>query len=838
LFVEILPNVPKITNTYHYKVSDELRNQISFGLLVVVPFGRKLVQGIVVSLDTIPPTDVTNYKYVESILDPYPVLTKAQLDLARWLSKKYYTNLVDCVVMMLPQGLSQRFDYIYELADERLTLHTDYQKQITTLLKEQGPIQGRRLGKTLKIRNWKSVVERLVSRGVVNKTAVLSPPNVKPKTTTIVRLIPGINDKEFAKTKFSDRSQAAHNRRLDVLRFLFRHNLAVDKSVVYSETGANISDLKSLVKQGYVMLENIETTRNSLSELNVRVAKPPKLVDAQYDAWSIMKEAFVISDPKPFLLYGVTGSGKTEMYMRAVSEVLKQGKQAIVLVPEIALTPQTVRRFLERFSGRVGLIHSKLSAGEKYDTWRRCRSGDLDVVVGARSALFTPLPNIGLVIVDEEHEEAYRQDPPVQPPYYNARDAAVAYASQLGAVCILGSATPDITSMTFANKEKFVKITLSDRIMGHGEILGYQDSVVDNICAHESLDFNKTESLYISLPDVEIVDMRHELRAGNRSMFSRILKKSLSQVLESQEQAILFINRRGHASYVFCRDCGYTLKCPRCSIPFTYHSTYHKLVCHHCNLRHNSKSSCPSCSSTRIKHFGVGTQSVEEEVKRYFPDARTVRWDRDVTKAAGSHDQILNRFVDRKADVLIGTQMIAKGLDLPLVTLVGVVTCDVGLTLPDYRASERTFQVLTQVAGRSGRSRLGGHVVMQTYMPDHHAIVSAARHDYDGFYKKEIELRRHHNYPPFGKIVRLLGNNTNNITIESDAQSIAEELRTRIRKYRASSTDVIGPAPCFFSKSGGRYRWHVVLRGPDPAELANIKLPSGWRLEVDPLSLL
>jgi primosomal protein N' (replication factor Y) len=435
------------------------------------------------------------------------------------------------------------------------------------------------------------------------------------------------------------------------------------------------------------------------------------------------------------------------------------------------------------------------------------------------------MPNIGLVIVDEEHEEAYRQDPPVQPPYYNARDAAVQYARQLGAVCILGSATPDLTSMTFANKGDFIKVTLPDRIMGHSELLG-------------SLDRSNSQPQFIKLPDVEIVDMRHELRAGNRSMFSRILKESLSKVFESEQQAILFINRRGHATYVFCRDCGHTLECPRCNIPFTYHSTQEKLVCHHCNLRHNTKSLCPSCNSSRIKHFGVGTESVEDEVKRYFPNARILRWDRDVTKTTGSHNQILNRFIDRKADVLIGTQMIAKGLDLPLVTLVGAISCDVGLTLPDYRASERTFQVLTQVAGRSGRSHLGGRAVMQTYMPEHHAIVAAATHDYGGFYKHEIELRRRHNYPPFGKLVRLLGNNSNHGRVEADAQSIADDLRARVRKYRASSTEVIGPAPCFFSKSAGRYRWHVVLRGPDPAELANINLPIGWRIEVDPLSLL
>ena len=804
----------------------------------MVPFGKRLVQGIVVALDTIPPSDITNYKYVESILDPHPVLTRSQLDLAYWLSKKYYTNLIDCVTMMLPQGLSQRVDYIYELADGSLSLRTESQRQIVALLKEQGPLLGRRLGKILQLRNWKSIIERLVTRGVVNKTEVLASPSVRPKNTTMVRLNTGITDSEFVKEKLSNRSIPAHNRRVGVLKFLFGNNISIDVRRVYDETGANISDLRSLAQQGYVSLEKIETIRDSLSELNIRVAEPPELVKGQDEAWRMVKEAFVLPAPKPILLHGVTGSGKTEIYMRAVAEVLRQGQQAIVLVPEIALTTQTVRRFVERFSGRVGLLHSKLSVGEKYDTWRRCRSGALDVLVGARSALFTPLPHIGLIVVDEEHEEAYRQDPPVQPPYYNARDAAVEYARQLGAVCILGSATPDLTSMAFANVGEFVKVTLPDRIIGHTELLTHQSSKLGIRSTYKSIGSSNSKPQFIKLPDVEIVDMRHELRSGNRSMFSRSLKDSLSKVFEAEQQAILFINRRGHASYVFCRDCGHTLECPRCSVPFTYHSTQDQLVCHHCNLRHSSKSYCPRCSSDRIKHFGVGTESVENEVKRYFPNARTLRWDRDVTRKIGSHDQILERFIDRKADVLIGTQMIAKGLDLPLVTLVGAVSCDVGLTLPDYRASERTFQVLTQVAGRSGRGLLGGHAIMQTYMPGHHAIVSAAAHDYDGFYEHEIELRRRHNYPPFGKLVRLVGKNSSQSRIESDAEFVAEALRARVRKYRANSTEVIGPAPCFFSKIGGKYRWHVILRGPDPAELANISVPNGWRLEVDSLSLL
>jgi primosomal protein N' (replication factor Y) len=837
LYVEILPNVPKITGTYHYQVSDSLRSQLRFGHLVVVPFGKRLVQGIVVALGTVPPSDITNYKYVESILDPNPVLTKNQLDLAWWLSKRYYTNLIDCVMMMLPQGLSQRVDYIYELADDSLSIRTQSQIQIVALLREQGPLLGRRLGKMLQLRNWKPVIERLVNRGVVKKTEVLKSPNIRPKNTTMVRLSAGINDPELIEEKLS-KHLSVHSRRIGVLQFLAGNGRLADKKRVYAETGANLADLRSLTERGHVSLEKVETIRDSLSGLDVSAVEPPKLVKGQDEAWSTVKKAFVLSAPKPILLHGVTGSGKTEIYMRAVTEALRQGLQAIVLVPEIALTAQTVRRFSERFPGRVGLLHSRLSVGERYDTWRRSRSGTLDVLVGARSALFAPLPHIGLIVVDEEHEEAYRQDPPVQPPYYNARDAAVEYARQLRAVCILGSATPDLTSMTFANKRDFVKVTLPNRIMGHTEQLTRQSSKLGVRSTYKSIDNNNSKAQFIKLPDVEIVDMRHELRSGNRSMFSRSLKESLAKVFQAQQQAILFINRRGYASYVFCRDCGHTLECPRCNIPFTYHSTQNTLVCHHCNSRCRSKTSCPICSSDRIKHFGVGTESVESEVQRYFPKVRTLRWDRDVTQKVGSHDKILQRFSERDADVLIGTQMIAKGLDLPLVTLVGAVSCDVGLTLPDYRASERTFQVLTQVAGRAGRGILGGHAIMQTYMPEHHAIVSAAAHDYNGFYNQELQLRRHHRYPPFGKIARLVGINISASRIESDAQSVAADIRGRIQKHRANSTDVIGPAPCFFSRTRGKYRWHVILRGPDPAELANIALPNGWRLEVDPLSLL
>ncbi len=374
--------------------------------------------------------------------------------------------------------------------------------------------------------------------------------------------------------------------------------------------------------------------------------------------------------------------------------------------------------------------------------------------------------------------------------------------------------------------------------MGHGERISEQAGRLHVRPKYRPVVEPQSPAQFIPLPRVQVVDMRHEMRAGNRSMFSRALQSALEEVLRHEQQAILFLNRRGHATYVFCRDCGYTLECSRCGIPLTYHHTSNQMICHHCNKRRLAVVRCPQCGGGRIKHFGVGTEAVQAEVQRCFPTARTLRWDWDVTRQRGAHENILRSFSERDADILIGTQMIAKGLDLPLVTLVGAISCDVGLSLPDYRAAERTFQVLTQVAGRAGRGLLGGQALLQTYMPDHHAIQAAAAHDYAAFYNHEIELREQHGYPPFGKLARLIGSDRSLSRVETDAEEVAAQLHARIRANRANSTDVIGPAPCFFARVARKYRWQVVLRGPDPAALANIEVPAGWRVELDPLSLL
>jgi primosomal protein N' (replication factor Y) len=541
------------------------------------------------------------------------------------------------------------------------------------------------------------------------------------------------------------------------------------------------------------------------------------------------------------LLHGVTGSGKTEIYLRAVERVLALGQQAIVLVPEIALTPQTVRRFLGRFPGQVGLVHSGLSTGERYDTWRRARAGGFNLVVGPRSALFTPFENLGLIVVDECHDDSYYQSEAV--PYYHAREAAVAYARLVNAACLLGSATPDVSSFYLCQQGKWIYLHLPSRILAHRQAVRAQLARLES---HKPPGAGlrsryrplEAEAEANELPPVTIVDMRRELAEGNRSIFSRSLQEALREILEQRQQAILFLNRRGTATYVFCRDCGHTLRCPHCDLPLTYHAAQAALRCHYCGYERRMPAICPACKSERIRHYGTGTQRVEAEVNTLFPQARTLRWDHETTRKKGAHEMILSHFVAQRADILIGTQMLAKGLDLPLVTLVGVVLADVSLSLPDYRTTERAFQVLTQVAGRAGRSPLGGQVILQTFQPENYVIQAAAQHDYMRFYDQELDYRRELGYPPYTRLVRLEYRHLDPQHAQQAAVRLAEQARGWLREEGRQSTSLIGPVPCFFARIGGIYRWQIVLRGPEPLSLLRGRDLGDWRIEVNPPSLL
>ena len=595
-----------------------------------------------------------------------------------------------------------------------------------------------------------------------------------------------------------------------------------------------------------------EHWRDPLAGLAYDPAAPPPLTAYQRKAWekihSALQQTFKGQLAPPILLHGVTGSGKTELYLRAVSEALNAGKQAIVLVPEIALTPQTVRRFMARFPGRVGLVHSQLSAGEQYDTWRRARRGKLSVIVGPRSALFTPLPDLGLIILDESHEDSYYQSG--QPPHYHARDAAISLAEISGSVCLFGSATPDLVSLHHAQSGRWQKITLPARILAHTETVRAYAKEYHTTSRYQPAGEQVSMT---DLPPVELIDMRAELRSGNRSIFSRALQGGLQEVLDQQQQAILFLNRRGAATYVFCRDCGHTLTCPNCGTNLTYYLGGLKnaasdfedqpyrtasLMCNHCGYKRQMPRVCPECRGKHIRHYGMGTQRVEEHVHQLFPEARTLRWDHDTTRKKGAHDLILSHFTNHRADILIGTQMLAKGLDLPLVTLVGVVLADVGLALPDYRAGERLFQVLSQVAGRAGRSPLGGKVILQTFNPENEVIRAAARHDYAGFASSELIFREQLRYPPFARLVRLEYRHQKANQAENEARRMGRYLLRQINIQQRRATDLIGPVPCFYARLDGYYRWQIILRGPDPATMLVDENLGEWRVETNPQSLL
>lgn len=622
-----------------------------------------------------------------------------------------------------------------------------------------------------------------------------------------------------------------------VLEALLKHDGPAWIGWVYGETGASLATLRDLEAAGLLTIAEEMVWRDPLAGREFALDRPPALTEDQERVWEAVRQRIAASKSadeeigrSAILLHGVTGSGKTEIYLRAIGETLAQGRQAVALVPEIALTPQTIRRFAARFPGKVTIWHSELSEGERFDVWRRVRTNHpaAQVVVGSRSALFLPFPDLGLIVVDEEHEPSYKQE---RTPRYHAR----AVALELGRLChaptLLGSATPALETYYAARRGEIELLALPKRIRtGPAE-----RAAAPTLLAEANGD----------LPPVRVVDMRQELRAGNRSIFSRPLVSSLRHVLAAGQQAILYLNRRGAATFVMCRDCGHIATCPRCRVPLTYHSAGETLVCHHCNRRYPIPLLCPECQSKRIRFFGAGTEHVEEAVKLEFPQARTLRWDRDVTGARGSHDAILARFVAHEADVLIGTQMIAKGLDLPLVTLVGVIAADVGLFLPDFRAGERTFQLLTQVAGRAGRSVLGGEVIVQTYHPDHYAVLAASRHDYEEFYRQEIAFRRAQGYPPMRRLARLVYHHSKREQAQAAATQLAAVLQAEIAGPAQEAqpafpdTDLIGPAPCFFTMQRGEYRWQIIVRSPDPAALLRrIPLPLGWRLDIDPVDLL
>jgi len=848
-YVEVAVNVPQVSGTFHYHLPNDLEGVVKPGMLVEIPFGRQQVQGVVFRLVEQP--EVPETKPVISLLDPLAVLTPAQIKLAEELSQSTLAPLAACIDAMIPPGLAQQADTLYQKSTPViLPAHplTSLQNRILNLMNERGALRGRQLDNAFRHVDWRPSVRSLVNQGLLSAHTVLPPPAITAKTvrTALLACPP-----EQARAEMPDLARPgtpALQRRQAMLNILLREHGEVEVAWLYAESGGNLADLKALAKRNLVLLGKSEVWRDPLDGMEFVSSSPPELTSDQSVVWEVIESGIKLatkgSPILPYMLHGVTGSGKTEVYLRAVKETLDLGRQAIILVPEIALTPQTIRRFVSRFPGLVGSMHSRLSAGERFDTWRRARLGEIKVIVGPRSALFTPFSNLGLIVVDEFHDDTYYQSE--TQPHYHARDMAVRYAQLTSAVCILGSATPDIVSRYQAEQHHWYYLKLPQRILAHRQAVQKQVEKLGISSRYQSIG-HLTE--FIDLPPVDVVDMRQELQEGNRSIFSRSLQAALHETLEHEQQAILFLNRRGSATYIFCRNCGYILKCPRCDLPLTFHVagsklgiktviTEDQLNCHYCGYERKLPTHCPQCNSDRIRQYGTGTEKLEKEVQALIPGVRTLRWDFETTRQKGAHDIILSHFVNHHADVLVGTEMIAKGLDLPLLTLVGVVLADVGLSLPDLRSAERTFQILTQVAGRAGRSPLGGQVILQTFLPEHYVIQAASRHDYQAFYQQELEYRRQLHYPPFSQLVRLEYRHRDPQRAEATAQTMAAQIKTWLVEEKFLETELVGPVPCFFSRIGGLYRWQLVLRGPNPASLLRGRNLGDWRVEVNPPSLL
>jgi len=805
-YAEVSVNSPIAQRrTFSYTIPPHL--EINVGQAVWVPFGDKRLQGIVLELS--PHPEVEETREIIGVIEPRPLLSPQQVLLARWISEYYLSPLFDAVALMLPPGFERRtITFISPTPPPDgfdLSALNAEQKQALELIREKGRLSLGQLGKTLGRKKAQSIVSQLVNRGLAAKSYELEKIRVKPKMVPYLSLAVAKTEAEKEAANLSKAPKQA-----TLLEYLARQNEPVPWAEARQNTKCSKATADALVKKGLARFQEVEVRREPISYKDIVPSPPLTLTSAQKSAFEAIKSGLAGGKAQTFLLHGVTGSGKTEVYLQALAEAVKLGKKGIVLVPEIALTPQTIERFAARFPHRVAVLHSKLSLGEQFDEWQRIRKGDFDVVIGSRSAIFAPQPDLGLIVIDEEPEWTYKQQD--KSPRYHARDVALKLASLSGATVVLGSATPDIESFYHAQKGDYRLLQLPERVTP------YDGS---------------------ALPKVEIVDMREELKAGNQSLFSRSLFQAIGQATANKEQVILFLNRRGAASFIQCRSCGFVMRCRRCDVPLSYHLTEDRLVCHQCNYNIKVPESCPRCGRRRIKFLGVGTQRLEQEVGYTFPQARLLRWDSDVTKGRYAHDEILSKFRAHRADILIGTQMVAKGLDLPLVTLVGVVSADTAINLPDFRGGERTFQLLSQVAGRAGRGVRGGKVIIQTYAPEHYAIRAAAGHDYASFYKQEIDFRRQLHNPPFTQLAGLTYSHTNDALCQREAERMKRFLEQEIAAQGVADIELIGPAPAFIHRLRGRFRWQLILRGAELSSfLSPLPLPPGWAVDIDPMGLV
>ena len=703
--VVINRSAKRLNRTFDYKIPKNLEELIMIGSTVLVPFGKSsaLEEGYVIGIK-----ENTEYE-VKEINQIKHNLTEKQIELAKWMAKRYFCNIADCIKQMLTPGTKNR------------------------------------------------KVEK----------------NVQDKTINAVYLKKSIDEIQFD----IDMGKIKSEKQKKILQFL-KSNEGATVPEIEEFTGGTRAIVKTLEKNEYIEIVEKKVERNPLANKQIEKTSDLKLTDEQQNAYYSITSSMLNNEYEQFLLYGVTGSGKTEVYLQLIEKAISLNKTAIVLVPEISLTPQMIDRFIARFDKeKIAVLHSKLSIGERYDEWNKIKEGKAQIVIGARSAIFAPIENIGVIIIDEEHDSSYKSE---SVPKYDAKEIAKRIAKENNCPLVLGSATPDIVTYYKANEGNITLLELTRR-------------------ANNS-----------NLPEVEVVDLKMELATGNRSMLSFKLHDAIEQNLKDKRQTILFLNRRGYSTFIMCRECGYTVKCKNCNISMTYHRTENKLKCHYCGYEENVVTVCPECHSTKIRYFGTGTQRLEDEIHKIFPNASTIRMDIDTVTKKNSHEEILNKFKNENIDILIGTQMVVKGHHFPNVTLVGVIAADSSLNIDDYRANERTFQILTQVAGRAGRENLPGNVIIQTYNPDNFSIQCAKEQDYKMFYNTEIALRKQLKYPPFCDII-LIGFNS---LIENEIIKVSDMVYTYLKdKLNEQTFIILKPMPSPVDKIQNRYRWRIIIKG-------------------------
>jgi primosomal protein N' (replication factor Y) len=796
-----------------YGVPAPLSDTIRQGQLVWVPLRAKPALGLITRLHEDRPT--FDLKPVIKPVEPLFRISAQQLEFASWLARETACGLYDTLSLFFPPGIShQSRPYLRLRQPQTIPAPlTAMQRKLVDLLTDRGEMSVEAARSAVGSR-LTSVIPALETAGVVEQYYQVGDRAPSLRRERWIRLSGNANGSDIV---------GAPMQEMIVSTLRQRDRLALDEedrfvpaSQLLAQTGAAKSSLDSLLRKG--VIEAIERPSPTVSgRQSIRPDTVPELSAAQSLAWSKIETSLQARNGETFLLYGVTGSGKTEIYLRAAAWCLRHGRSALMLVPEIALSSQVAGRFTARFGGRVAILHSGLSDADRYAAWQGIAAGELPIVVGARSALFAPVPNLGLVVLDEEHDPAYKQD---SAPRYHARSAAEHLAGMTGATLVLGSATPAVESFWRAQQGEVHLILLPQRV-GPG------------LLARDGL----RESTSLELPRVDIVDMRLELHRGNTSLLSLDLQELVDATLRRREQAILLLNRRGLATVVLCRSCGLTLSCPYCDIPLVYHQDRERLLCHRCDYREARRDGCPACGGP-LDYFGAGTQRVEAETRRLFPGSRVLRWDQDAVRSSGGPDALLHQVERGETDIIIGTQMVAKGFDLPGVTAIGVINADTGLHLPDFRSGERTFSLLTQVAGRAGRRGPGSRVVVQSYSPDHYAIQAAARHDYEAFFSEEIDFRHQHRYPPFARLIRFLYRHRSDSACAKAADEMARKLAGHARQH-GTPMDLLGPAPAFVSRIRGDYQWQVILRTSDIEPLLDgLPVDPGWVVDVDPQSLL